>query len=129
MIMLFACKKENTSPSPDTNVSPDTSSIEEINAPDGFNYESSKKVSFQLTTVNTTGEVVEKVIIKIMGINKDDETEQFYSNITNEQGILNIELNVGNHFESLQIVTNYQGIEKNNAFEITESIESSLVVD
>ena len=128
-IMLLACQKENTDPGPDINAVPDSTNIEEINAPDGFNYESSKEVSFHLTTVNAAGEAVEKVLIKILGINEENQTEQFYSSITDDKGLLSIKLKVGNHFESIQIVTNYQGLEKSNTFEIAESIESSLMVD
>ena len=129
MILLFACQKENTSPSPDLQPGADSTNIENINAPDGFNFESSQVVSFQLTTVDAAGDVVEKVLIKILGVNEENQAEQFYSSISNEVGLLNIELKVANHYQSIQIITDYQGLEKSNTFEITESIESSLRVN
>ena len=129
MTMLFACQKENANPGPDLQPEADTTNIEEINTPDGFNFESSQTVSFRLTTVNEAGEIVEKVLIKIMGVNEENQAEQFFSSITNDKGLLEIELKVGNHYQSIQIATNYQGLEKSNTFEIAESIESSLRVD
>lgn len=117
-LITLGCQKEEVS-----------SDITDINVPDGFNFNSVQKVSLDLTTVDASNNKIENVSITIKGVNESNIAEQIFSGQSDSEARLSIELEFPNHFKKIEIITTYQGLEKNYLFEMDTNIKTELQVN
>lgn len=136
LLLVFGCKKDNDDmpedltieEDPTTTITTDPSigNIEEMEVPDGFNFQTERAVQFDLTTVDSTQTQQGAIKLRIYGLKDDGQRDELFSGVTNPQGLLNITLNISIHFEKILIVTNHQGSIFQNEFSIDDNIIASL---
>ena len=136
LLLVFGCKKDSDDlpedltlkedPTIITTTEPSINNIEEMEVPDGFNFQTERAVEFSLTTIDSTQVQQGAIKLKIYGLKTDGQRDEIYSGVSDPQGLLNITLNVSIHFEKILIVTNHQGSIFQNEFTVSDNITASL---
>jgi len=127
LLSLFACK----SSSPERLTSK-TSTIlskrtEDLRVLDGFNDTKTQEIKINLRFEDYSGNGVYGLIVSIGDYNKEGTFSRIYTNMTNEEGLLETFLDVPNHFNKLTVRYFYIGetrqFELKKKSEIVESIQ------
>ncbi|MEM9917154.1 MAG: hypothetical protein AAF990_03620 [Bacteroidota bacterium] len=128
-IFFSACNKEVFDTATTDELQRDSSNIEDLNVPDGFDYSSSRQVAFNLKTVDAQEDAVGNVLIYLFGVDQNNQPDQLQVGITNAKGQFSAEVTFANHFKEVMIrtVNNYKEVDSKYA--IQENISAQLVVD
>lgn len=127
LIPFFGCKKDKKI---DSEIQENESgSIEDVNVGNGFDFETHQDVTFQLTTVDSTGVEKGPVKIKIYGLDNANQKDELFSGSSNSQAQLNIALNVPIHFKNVLIVTDSEGSIFQYEFPVNSVITQTLRIN
>lgn len=122
LVTFFSCKKDKNE-LPEENP---VNGIEDINVPDGFNFQTEKEVQFDLTTVDSSGAAYGPIKFKIFGVKSNGETDEIFSGASNAQGAFEMTLNISIHFQKVVIATNHEGSIFQNEYDVTDVISAVL---
>ena len=107
LLPFFGCKKDKNI---DSEVKESESGkLEDVNVSNGFDFETHKEITFELTTVDSMGVAKGPVKMKIYGLDNANQKDELFSGSSNSQAQLNLTLNVPIHFKNILIVTDSDG--------------------
>jgi LruC domain-containing protein len=118
-LSLSACKKTNTtteevSALPSGNVS----DINEIIAPPGFNYETSKATEFSVTLFNNADQPLSGIRVDIMDKSPEQGGKILFTGSTNKQGVLLVKREMPLDLKQVVVNTDYIGLPNNVLMDI-----------
>ncbi|MEM6965957.1 MAG: hypothetical protein AAF573_14415, partial [Bacteroidota bacterium] len=102
------------------------SGIEDINVPNGFNFQTEKAVQFNLTTVDSLGAASGPIKLKIFGVKDGGTTDEIFSGASNAEGNFSMTLNLSIHFEKVVIATDHDGSIFQNEYAVSDVITAVL---
>ena len=118
-LSLNACKKTNTS-TEDVSALPsgNVSDINEIIAPPGFNYETSKATEFSVTLYNNADQPLSGIRVDIMDKSPEQGGKILFTGSTNKQGVLLVKREMPLDLKQVVVNTDYIGLPNNVLMDI-----------
>lgn len=130
VITLFgACKKDSKNQDDFNNLNSEKTTITDLEVPDGFNYSTIRIVDLNLTMLDSVGENMEKVITEVIGMTNGESHGKIYSSLSKEDGTVNVELKIPNHFTDLVVQTSKEGFIRSNSFPVNDNITVEIEVN
>lgn len=129
ILLAFAsCKRDGEiiTPQDGGQTTEQTGSITDMVVPDGFNYSVTSPVNFSFTTVDSTGAVYPNVRVSINGLDQGEDNGTIFSGISNESGLMEVELNVPNHFDQVMVITEVDNNIRYHAFGVDAQVSGQL---
>ncbi len=112
-LSLTACKKTTTSTEETSMPSSEISDINEIIAPPGFNYETSKAVEFSVNLFNNSDQPLSGIRIDIMDKTPEEGGKILYTGSTNANGRMLVKREMPLDVKQVIVNTDYIGLPNN----------------
>ncbi len=127
-LSLNACKKTNTN-TEDVSALPsgNVSDINEIIAPPGFNYETSKATEFSVTLFNNADQPLSGIRVDIMDKSPEQGGKILFTGSTNKQGVLLVKREMPLDLKQVVVNTDFIGLPNNVLMDIVAGRGSVVI--
>ena len=113
-LLQTSCKKDNN------NENPTSKGIEDLVVSNNFNWATTVKSNFKVTTLDNIGDALSGVKIGVFTNNPLDGGKLVVSGVTNDYGIYNVNYEVPAYYDSLFVQTDFVGIVSPGMIELTD---------
>lgn len=124
--LIWSCTKDSENREIVTITNSNKTEITDLEVPDGFNYNTVRSVNFDLTLVDSLGKEAENVVTTISGVTDGESHGKIYSTLSNEEGSVQVELNIPTYFTDIIIQTSKGGFFRSNSFTVNDDISVEI---
>ncbi len=127
LVMLFSCRQSFLEEIDDTVVSDSSTVLGGLTPPNGFTFETSREVSFQVTVKADDDAVLPGVNLVFYTADPDANGTELFRGVSNSQGVFRIDFEIPSHLDTVFLKTDFIGLIPSHTLVITNNSVNFLL--